>query len=277
MSEKIDLVKIDLVRTTKKGTEHKDGYIGPCRLALALGCIAPMLRKDWWHTVIIFFSPIAFFFVFLLFSDRVAAILRLLGIDMYGFIEGFMSDDTLFSIIFILSFFICRVNFYEDYNKMYTKRLLKKGFKPADKNAEQILKEAGIGLNDDEADPKDDSKPSQPPSQKNSAQALTDKKTTGSLLKDGFALLDQSKFEQAGKLFEQVLDIDTDISSAYLGVLMAEQKCRNLSELAGSSIALEDDELFQKALELANQKNRQIFEKCIKLNRAKRQSGKRQS
>ena len=95
------------------------------------------------------------------------------------------------------------------------------------------------------------------------------KRTPVELIKEGLTLLERSSFEDAEKLFEQALEINPNIASAYIGVLMAEQKKRTVSELVNSSILLENDELFQKALEIATPKMKQTLEKYVQINRKK--------
>ena len=95
------------------------------------------------------------------------------------------------------------------------------------------------------------------------------KKTAGELVKEGLTLLECSSFEDAEKIFEHALKINPNITSAYIGVLMAKHKKRTVSELVNSSILLENDKLFQKALEVASPKMKQTLEKYIQINRAK--------
>lgn len=101
------------------------------------------------------------------------------------------------------------------------------------------------------------------------AEPPNDTRTAAELLKDGFALLKRSDFGRAGKLFERILEANPKASSAYIGLLMAEQKAKDAQELVRSSILLEKDTLFEEALKFANPKTKQILEKYVQINRAK--------
>ena len=103
-----------------------------------------------------------------------------------------------------------------EYDKKYAEWLIKKGFRPADEYAEQVLKEAGIKFNDDEAEQQAASEQSTQPSLNNPVKVSAKTKTANDLVKEGFALLEHSSFEQAEQLFGQALDINSGISSAYI-------------------------------------------------------------
>lgn len=106
------------------------------------------------------------------------------------------------------------------------------------------------------------------------ATVSTTPQNTGDLVKQGLALLERSEFGQAESLFEQALELNPKVSTAYIGVLMAEQKARNVSELVSCPLLLENDELFQEAMKCASPKMKQTLDKYVRLNRAKFNGGR---
>lgn len=108
------------------------------------------------------------------------------------------------------------------------------------------------------------------PSHEKVVQHKPERKTSGDLVKEGMAMLECGDFGRAEKVFEQAQEIDSKSAGAYVGALMAEQKAKNMTELAQCPIMLENDELFKEALRLASPKMKQTLEKCIEINRHKR-------
>ena len=81
----------------------------------------------------------------------------------------------------------------------------------------------------------------------------------------GLEAVKNSNFQEAIQLFDQALKLNPKNSSAYFGKLMAVRKVTNSNELITSnnkfSISLENEELFKKALECANPKQKEQLEK----------------
>ena len=102
-----------------------------------------------------------------------------------------------------------------------------------------------------------------------SAVRAKPKQSANERLKEGFALLKSSEFDKAGTIFDQVFAEAPESSGVYLGALMVEHRAKTVSELANSSYALENDELFQNALNFASPKMKQTLMKCLTVNRAK--------
>ena len=169
------------------------------------------------------------------------------------------------------------------YEHEFITRLIKKGFRPINSESAEKLKKARIKVTMELTDvlamnnaQSTQSSPSLLSISNFRSQVVKHQipQTSDDPIKRGFALLELSDFEQAEKLFEQALDLNPKLSSAYIGILMAEQKVRNTSELVSSSILLENDELFQEAMKCASPKMKQTLDKYVQLNRAKFNGGR---
>ena len=246
--------------TLVRGNEYKNGYVGFSWLTLFFSWWVALFRKDWkWFAIMLLVPNVISFLLHFVLS----LIMSVVGV----------SDATIDTVAALVSWLMVtlpsQIYFGYVYNKKYTEKLIREGFKPVDGASAQLVnvKMDNANITNTNASTKGTGVSSLRASL--AASKSTDNKTPVGLVKEGFALLERSSFDQAEKFFEKALDINPNISNAYVGALMAEQKCRNVSELVNSRILLEDDALFQKALELANPKTKQILEKYIQVNRAR--------
>ena len=242
--------------TVVKGNEYKNAYVGFSWLTFFFSWWVPLFRKDWkWFAIMLLIPNVISFLLIFVLGFVMAAV----GV----------SDSAIDTVVAWVSWLMVtlpsQIYFGYVYNKKYTEKLMREGFKPVDGAFSQL-----VNLKVDNANIAS-TKGTGVSSLRASLAAAnsTANKTPVELVKEGFALLERSSFEEAENFFEKALDINPNISNAYVGALMAEQKCRNVSELVNSRIVLEDDALFQKALELANSKTKQILEKYIQINRAR--------
>ena len=249
--------KVDLVRPQGAGTEHRNGYVGFSWLTLFFSWIVAICRKDWKWAVIMFLVPKVIGF---LLGFAISLFMAFLGIPQEAI------DIVVAGVYWLMVSLPLGIYFGYVYNKKYTEKLLAEGFKPIDIFAARALEEAGLIA----------APASAPQSSGNTsgirsrlAAASSTPKNAGDMVKQGLALLERSEFGQAEALFEQALELNPKASAAYIGVLMAEQKVRNVSELVGCPILLEDDALFREAVECASPKMKQTLDKYAQLNRAK--------
>jgi len=89
------------------------------------------------------------------------------------------------------------------------------------------------------------------------------------LSKEGFELLKASDFKQAQRNFDRIILRNPKYSTAYLGKLMSLLRVKNANELVALPINLEDEELFQQALECASPKTLETLKKYISVNKLK--------
>jgi len=82
-----------------------------------------------------------------------------------------------------------------------------------------------------------------------------------SLMKRGHLFLEDSDWKQANEYFNKVLDIDPEHAPAYIGLLCAELKKKNASDLANHIDYLDNFPNYQKAIRFADKENRLIYEK----------------
>ena len=237
MADKISLVK---------GSEHKNSYIGFRWTTLLFGCADPFWRKDIKYGAIILLIPELTGFVISFISSLLT---HALGLDETLNVMGYV----LIWIIFIA----VRIYFAFNYNRIHIEEMLKKSFKPADTHSKELLRRTGIRA-----------KPSQATMGRSSVRAKP-KQSANERLKEGFALLKNSEFDKAETIFEQLFSDSPESSGVYLCALMVERRAKTVSELANSAYSLEDDELFQNALNLAGPKMKQTLTKCLAINRAK--------
>ncbi len=83
-------------------------------------------------------------------------------------------------------------------------------------------------------------------------------------IKQGFRLLKQSDWESADGCFREVLATQPDKAMAYLGRLLAEQKCATPKELPGCGADLTKDAHYQKALQYADGDLKNFLLGCAK-------------
>ncbi len=239
--------------TLARGDEYKNGYVGFSWSMFFLGAIVPLLRLDWIWVIVLL--PSFFFFWGMI-----------LGLILSGFTT--LSETGILPVVYATMTHVGCCYFY---NEFYTKKLIIKGFRPVDNDGVSLLRNAGLIVNIDELKSSvNTTSATSKTTIRQNFQASNDNKTQtpNDMVKEGLSLLERSDFSKAEKLFEQALELNPNISSAYIGALMAEQKCRNVSELVNSQIILEEDELFQKALKLATPKMKQTLEKYIQVNRS---------
>ena len=255
--------KVDLVRTQGAGTEHKAGYVGFSWLTFFFLWGVPLFKKDWKWVVIMFL---------------VHTISSLLYKFLASFFIAFMSDPSgsestilISLVVYLMVALPPRIFFDYVYNRKYTEKFIAGGFKPIDIFAAKILEESGLTV----------APQSVPQSNSNTsgirsrlATASTTPQNVGDLVKQGLALLECSEFGQAESLFEKALELNPKVSVAYIGVLMAEQKSKNVSQLVSCPFLLENDELFQEAMKCASPKMKQTLDKYVQLNRAKFNGGR---
>lgn len=238
MADKISLVK---------GSEQKNGYIGFSWSTLLLGCVIPFARRDLKYGAIILLIPEGMGFVISFITHLITS--------------AFGLDETLNmigNIIVWIIFIAVRIYFAYTYNRTHLEGLLQKGFQPADTLSKELLSRAGIRV-----------RPSQKSGGIRNSVRAKPKQSANELLKEGFALLKLSEFDRAGAIFEQLFSGFPENSGVYLGALMVERRAKTVSELANSSYSLENDELFQNALNFASPKMKQTLTKCLAINRSK--------
>ena len=83
-----------------------------------------------------------------------------------------------------------------------------------------------------------------------SVSGIANEKT---LFERAYLFLEDGKFDEANTYFERVLDLNPQLSKAYLGKLLAVNHFRNTDELIEQCAQpIDDNSLFQKALRFAN-------------------------
>lgn len=86
---------------------------------------------------------------------------------------------------------------------------------------------------------------------------------TQALVKRAFIFMEDKNIDEAERYFEQALRQDPENSSAYLGKLMIELKVHNIDELSNISIPLNEQKLFQRALQFADDEEKIRLEYCL--------------
>lgn len=96
-------------------------------------------------------------------------------------------------------------------------------------------------------------------------QATAPKKApadSAQLMKQAFSLLEQRQWEQANAVFDQVLALQPENAMAWLGKLLAEQKCRKPKNLPECIKPFDDSENYQKAIQYADEKLKKTLLAC---------------
>ena len=92
---------------------------------------------------------------------------------------------------------------------------------------------------------------------------------TPALIKRAFIFLEDGDFYEAERYFEQALNQDPENSQSYLGKLIAEMKLRNIEELSEIEKPLQEQKLFQRAIQFANEEEKLRLEKCLQNQKVK--------
>ena len=89
---------------------------------------------------------------------------------------------------------------------------------------------------------------------------------TAALIKRGKIFLSDNDFDEAERYFEQALRQDPENSQAYLGRLMAELRVHTIDELSSVNSSLGEMKLFKRAIEFADDDEKQTLMKCLEEN-----------
>ena len=87
--------------------------------------------------------------------------------------------------------------------------------------------------------------------------AKADAAAAAPLLQHAFLFLEDEKWEDAKKYFEQALDVAPDCAEAYLGEMMAELEVRDKEALAALPVAFDTNPLYKMVLRFGNDSLRQ--------------------
>lgn len=83
------------------------------------------------------------------------------------------------------------------------------------------------------------------------------------LLKRGYFALEDKKWDEAGKHFDDALNMDAECAEAYLGLLLVSQKLPGKECLASAELDIEKDSNFKKAMWFADSSLKAMLEKQL--------------